>query len=79
MYDEEEVTREQLVAQALHGIVVLGDTVIATALGIAGLVREYRSYAVINAGETVLALWMTGMGFVFIVAAMALVRDKLGG
>lgn len=44
-----------------------------------GLVFEYRSYLFISSGESVLALWIAGLGAVLFGFSYLVTRDKLPG
>lgn len=69
--------REELIAQALHGLAVLAYGVVAFAAGILGVALELRSYAVFASGDTTLAVWMAGMGLVFLLFSVVVFRNEL--
>lgn len=48
-----------------------------TVLAVIGTLFEYRSYEFVSAGETMLALWIGGLGLVVLTLAYRIGRDKL--
>ncbi|WP_336327334.1 hypothetical protein [Halovenus sp. HT40] len=51
--------------------------VATTVLTVIGTLFEYRSYEFVSGGETMLALWIGGLGLVVLTLAYRIGRDKL--
>ena len=68
---------EEGVEVIVHLLLLAGYTMLAGALAVGGLFIEYQGYVVALAGDPLLALWIGGIGAIFLVLAYFVLRDKV--
>jgi hypothetical protein len=68
--------QEEVLELVIHSVLLVFYTVLTASLtGVSALV-EYRSYTVVTGGDMLLAGWMAAIGFVVLVFAYFVLRDK---
>jgi hypothetical protein len=69
--------QEEVIELIVEAFVFLSYAVAAAGVSALGLFFEYRSYLFSNSGETVLAVWLAGLGLIMFGFAVLIGKNKL--